>query len=184
MKWHLITSMLKRNIESVIHSSIENFKEKDIEVMLLLDVIEHIEDDSALLLQLRNQLKPGGNLIITVPAFQHLTTAIDKEIGHFRRYNLKQLDLLLTSAGYRISFKTYFFSLLYIPTLFARVLPYKLGFKNNNHNNRRNKEHLAKMPLLNKIALYIFGFETTFLRKKIKLLSGTSCLIIAQKPYN
>lgn len=64
-----------------------------------LDVLEHIEDDAATLRQLAAALKPGGRLLVAVPAHQHLYTDFDREIGHFRRYETGELRAKLQAAG-------------------------------------------------------------------------------------
>jgi SAM-dependent methyltransferase len=60
------------------------------DAILYIDVIEHIEDDKAELKRAVNYLKPGGVVIIIVPAHQFLYSPFDKAIGHFRRYSLKR----------------------------------------------------------------------------------------------
>ena len=49
--------------------------------------MEHIEDSKGEFKRIQNHLKPGGHLIILVPAYQRLYSEFDKAIGHFRRYN-------------------------------------------------------------------------------------------------
>lgn len=61
------------------------------DAIIYIDVIEHIEHDSAELKRAGTFLKPGGHLIILVPAHNYLFSPFDKSIGHFRRYNKKML---------------------------------------------------------------------------------------------
>lgn len=61
--------------------------------IIYIDVIEHIEDDAAELKKASTFLKPGGHLIVLVPAHNYLFSNFDKSIGHFRRYNKKMLQL-------------------------------------------------------------------------------------------
>lgn len=63
-----------------------------------LNVIEHIEDDGLALQNLIRLLKPGGTLIILVPAYQSLFCRLDKNLGHYRRYNRKSLRHLLSKV--------------------------------------------------------------------------------------
>ncbi len=60
------------------------------DALLYIDVIEHIEDDKKELQLAGQYLKPGGVLLIIVPAHQFLYSPFDKAIGHYRRYNLKR----------------------------------------------------------------------------------------------
>lgn len=59
--------------------------------IVLLDVLEHIENDIAILQKLNTLLKPGGKLIIKVPALNYLYGKMDRVIGHYRRYNKNTL---------------------------------------------------------------------------------------------
>lgn len=63
--------------------------------ILYIDVIEHIENDAEELLRARDLLRPGGHLIILVPAHQWLYSPFDKAIGHYRRYNKKRLRTVI-----------------------------------------------------------------------------------------
>ncbi len=60
------------------------------DAILYIDVIEHIEDDKSELKLASNYLKPGGVILIIVPAHQYLYSPFDKAIGHYRRYSLKR----------------------------------------------------------------------------------------------
>jgi SAM-dependent methyltransferase len=64
------------------------------ETILYIDVLEHIEDDSAELARAAAHLSSGGHLIVLAPAHQSLYSAFDRAIGHFRRYNLQNLTKL------------------------------------------------------------------------------------------
>jgi len=61
------------------------------DAIIYIDVIEHIENDAAELLRASSFLKPGGKLIILVPAHNYLFSKFDASIGHYRRYNKKML---------------------------------------------------------------------------------------------
>jgi SAM-dependent methyltransferase len=86
------------------------------ELILLLDVIEHVEDPVALLSQLRRErLAPGGRVLITVPAFQRLYTEHDRALKHFRRYSRAQLIAEARSAGFEVLDSGYLFASLLLP---------------------------------------------------------------------
>jgi SAM-dependent methyltransferase len=98
------------------------------ELILLLDVIEHVEDPVALLSQLRRErLAPGGRMLITVPAFQRLYTEHDRALKHFRRYSRAQLLTEARSAGFEVLDSGYLFASLLLPraaqALRERLLP-------------------------------------------------------------
>jgi 2-polyprenyl-3-methyl-5-hydroxy-6-metoxy-1,4-benzoquinol methylase len=69
------------------------------DTVILLDVLEHIEDDVALLARLGARLRPAGYLILKVPAMPSLYSPMDKAIGHWRRYDKAGLAAVIARAG-------------------------------------------------------------------------------------
>ena len=61
------------------------------DIVLAMDVLEHIHDDYLALKEWKNALKPNGLLLISVPAFQHLLSSHDIFLRHHRRYNKKEI---------------------------------------------------------------------------------------------
>jgi len=92
----------------------KNFREKfaDYEgyfdTIFALNVVEHIEDDSQAIMNCRFMLKPGGIIVILVPAYQKLYNQFDKNLGHFRRYTKTSLQQLISGNGFEIVHKQYF----------------------------------------------------------------------------
>jgi SAM-dependent methyltransferase len=73
------------------------------DVILLLDVLEHIEDDAAVLTTLVEQnLEPGGRVLVSVPAHPWLYSQHDRNLGHYRRYSSRALRGLLQRCGLAI----------------------------------------------------------------------------------
>lgn len=91
--------------------------------IVLMDVLEHVEQPGFLLQELINH--PAVNretvFIITVPAFQQLFSIHDKNLGHFRRYNLRQLEQLLSPLSLKMEESGYFFNSL-LPVRFLQKL--------------------------------------------------------------
>jgi hypothetical protein len=78
--------------------------DRSIELTLLLDVLEHVEDDESLLRSLvaSSLQKPESHFLITVPAMQSLYSTHDELLGHYRRYNLRQITTTARSSGLRV----------------------------------------------------------------------------------
>jgi SAM-dependent methyltransferase len=66
------------------------------------NVLEHIQDDVETLIELRRALRAGGRLFLYVPAFQSLYSAMDRAVGHVRRYERATLDEKLRAAGFTV----------------------------------------------------------------------------------
>lgn len=82
------------------------------DVLLALDVLEHIEDDVGALAAWHAWLKPGGTMVLSVPARMRLWTAGDTWAGHFRRYERDGLRALLDRVGFEVeAFECYGFPL-------------------------------------------------------------------------
>ena len=67
-----------------------------------MNVLEHIEDDGRALADLRAVTRSGGRLVLYVPALQSLFSAMDRKVGHLRRYRRRALEQLARTAGYRV----------------------------------------------------------------------------------
>lgn len=87
------------------------FIQQPFETVVCLNVLEHIEDDLFALAQMRDSLKPGGQLALLVPAHRVLYGEFDRAVGHFRRYEKKELREKLAAVGFSIT-RMKFFSLL------------------------------------------------------------------------
>jgi SAM-dependent methyltransferase len=86
-------------------------------------VIEHIKDDRGALKNLFSHVRPGGYLIVTVPAHSFLFGKRDRAWGHFRRYNRKNLKQILSTLGGDIAYLGYWNFLGFFPyLLFERIL--------------------------------------------------------------
>jgi SAM-dependent methyltransferase len=87
-----------------------------------LNVLEHIEDDLGAVRALRAALVPGGRLILYVPAFQILFSAMDRAVGHHRRYRREQLTGLVQSTGLEVIDAEYVDSLGFVAALIYRLV--------------------------------------------------------------
>ena len=96
------------------------FKNHSFQVVIMLDVIEHIEDDIACLHEARRVLRRGGMAVLTVPAHQFLFSSWDKVVGHYRRYSKSLLRLVLRDVGFQPMVISYYNTLSFLPALIFR----------------------------------------------------------------
>lgn len=97
------------------------------DLVAVLDVIEHVEDDVAALKAIAAALKPGGKILITVPAHQWMWSAHDVVNHHKRRYSKRAFEGLLEEAGLRGEKLGYFNSLLFPVAVAARFAGKLMG---------------------------------------------------------
>ncbi len=90
----------------------------EFDVIGAFDVLEHIPEDEAVLVQLRSALKPGGGLLITVPQHPRLWSSADVYACHVRRYTASEIRCKVENAGFEIVRSTSFVSLL-LPAMLA-----------------------------------------------------------------
>ena len=142
---------------------------KKIDVVLLLDVLEHVRDDKMAMSNCLRQLRKGGLIIITVPAFESLWSDFDKKAGHFRRYSKRQITNLLLSNNMKIIFLSYWNFFLLAPVFLLRRI-----LKSNSNEDQMS----APLSPLLRILLKIENFLITH---NIPLPFGVSLVIVAVK---
>ncbi len=103
------------------------FEQESQDLVLLTDVLEHIADDAGTLSALHGVLKPGGRLVLTVPALPFLWTRHDEEHGHQRRYTRRRLHQRMLEAGFEVEKLSYYNSLLLPLVLVVRALKKATG---------------------------------------------------------
>jgi SAM-dependent methyltransferase len=97
------------------------------DMVALLDVIEHVDEDVRSLRTIATKLRPGGKVLITVPAHQWMWSAHDVVNHHKRRYSAKSLRRLIDDAGLRVELLSPFNSLLFPLAAGARLAGRVLG---------------------------------------------------------
>jgi SAM-dependent methyltransferase len=143
------------------------------EVVLLLDVLEHLDDEAAALASARRVLAPGGWLLVTVPAYAWLWSAHDVCLGHRRRYTARRLRAVVADAGFRVERVTYFNTLLFAPLAAIRLLK-RLG--------GGGTHDLQRPPApLNGALERCFALER-YLVPRFRLPWGASVLLLARRP--
>lgn len=84
-------------------------KSIDADLVMLMDVLEHVDDDIGLLKEYVEKVPTGTTFLITVPAFQFLWSGHDDFLEHKRRYTLQQLESVVEACGLRLKKGAYFF---------------------------------------------------------------------------
>jgi hypothetical protein len=144
------------------------------DLILLLDVLEHILEDASALKYVATLLKPDGRVLITVPAFNLLWSDHDRTHHHCRRYTKNGLDRVLREAGFEIERITYFNTILFPVILVARLIGNLLP-------GRHSPSGDVSMPgqAANAFLTKLFGSERYLLRKA-NLPVGVSVMAIAK----
>ncbi len=78
------------------------------DTVVALNVVEHIDDHELAIKNAQRLLRSGGRLVILVPAYPWLYNALDKELGHFRRYTKESLGRVLSGEGLRVEAMEFF----------------------------------------------------------------------------
>lgn len=100
------------------HTSLSAYPDDSIPAIYTFNVLEHIEDDEAVIGELWRKLKPGGQLIIYVPANRFLWTSLDDKVRHMRRYSRGEMRRKLVAAGF-LNPKVHYADILGVPAALA-----------------------------------------------------------------
>lgn len=145
----------------------------------LFDVLEHTDDDEAMLRSLFQALNPGGILVLTVPAHPSLFDEADVIAGHRRRYRRAELRDKLQRAGFELRALTHFMAPLAFLLAPLRLL-LRLFTRGRSASARRDLE-LRPVPWLNGVLLTTLRLEKLLLRVT-SLPVGTSLIALALRP--
>jgi len=114
---------------------------KKYDIIVGLDVLEHIRDDTVAIDRVHESLKEDGYFIFTVPAHQSLFSAHDKALKHFRRYSKRGLEMLV-DGNFELVFLSYRYFFLFLPVAANKLI-------------NRSSEPRIEAPKLPKLINYI-----------------------------
>jgi SAM-dependent methyltransferase len=167
---------LRRGLAVVEPDALEEFAGDGFDGVLACDVLEHVEDDAALLRRLRDLLRPGGLVLVTVPTCEFLWSGEDYVSDHFRRYTGRGLVKLLRSEGLELVWESHFNTLLF-PEV-ALVILWKRLFRPR----EMYRSNVRPLPAWIDATLgRIFSMERSGLRH-LRFPIGTSLIAIARRP--
>jgi SAM-dependent methyltransferase len=151
------------------------------DVVTIFDVLEHLPNDARIVAGLNQILKPGGRLVLTVPAHMSLWSYFDVAARHCRRYSVAELDRLLRENGFEVKYLTQFMMILFPMIWLLRRL--RGGQAEVGHDKAAEKaaRELKVVPLINSFLKMILGAEAWAIKYRIRLPLGTSLLAVASK---
>lgn len=151
-------------------------RKRSVDVVLALDLLEHIEADGAAAREFARVLKPGGVLIATVPACPELWSEHDEALDHLRRYRAGRFRQILMEAGLEVERLSPIITLLLLPIgalrLVQRVLPRKKGMPET--------AFIIPPKAINCVLTALLRLERLWLRR-FNLPVGVSLVAVARK---
>ena len=163
-----------RNL-AVIEGHRIDFPDNTFDVVLSLDVIEHLENEEWALREVERVLKPGGLVVIMAPAYQFLWGVQDEVAHHFRRYTMRGLiKTVRSSTSLAVVRKSYFNTFLFLPIALVRLVCRCFGIRG------RESDFDLNNPLVNRLFFGVFNAERKLLRHA-RFPFGVSLLAVFKK---
>lgn len=158
------------------------FGDARFESVTMLDVLEHLSDDSGALAEVRRVLRPDGSLVFSVPAYQHLWSAHDEALHHFRRYEIRGLHSLLRQSGFRVEKLSFAMSAMPPAAWLWRklLLPFAPRRPRDAKRHSQGAVLPAVPPILNRALVKYLELEGELIARR-PLRFGTSLVGIARR---
>lgn len=174
-----IQFLKKRDLNLVVRSDVSQsipFKDDAFSVITCLDVLEHLDDDFTLLNEMVRVCKPGGHIVLTVPALNVLWSRHDAALHHKRRYTKKRLLEKVSPLHATVTKKSYYNTALILPILAVRKLKPLFSDKES-----MQSDFFISIPRwINALLTFVFVTEIRFL-KRLNFPIGVSLLLIMKK---
>ncbi|WP_303309535.1 class I SAM-dependent methyltransferase [Hymenobacter sp. BT730] len=154
-----------------------DFPDASFDLVVASDVLEHIQDEAQALREWMRVLRPGGQLLVFVPAFQFLWGKHDEVNQHWRRYSAAQLTAALRTAGLQVQRHSYWNVGLFFPTAAVRLLKRLLPADER----PAKDDFFATPPLLNTLLRGYISAENRLLQA-LNAPVGVSVFALARKP--
>lgn len=152
------------------------FQEASFDLVIALDILEHLPDDAAALCEVHRVLKPGGRILATVPAYPSLWSGHDVALMHFRRYVAREVRQRFAAAGLRVEKLSYAMTLLYPIVWLVRRWSRLCG------QNAPPKASLVPVPgFANRLLVGLLAVENALIRR-INMPFGVTVFCMAERP--
>ena len=144
----------------------------DCDLVLMMDVLEHVDDDSGLVRHYATKVPSGAHFLVTVPAFRFLWSGHDVFLEHKRRYTLEEIEAAMRDAGLEVVKSAYYFGLIF---------PLAAAVRLATRDDSQPRSSLRKHGAFTNTAL------TALCRAELPLfplnrLAGLSAFVLARKP--
>lgn len=176
LSFHALSFCRGRGYHKLFISELQNcpLASESFDIVVAVDVIEHIDAHECACREVHRILKPGGLFVLTVPAFMFLWGEHDELYFHKRRYRVKQLRKILENIGFSVKKLSYIEMIFFLPLLFFRRLKRFLS-------NQKREDFVSLPEVLNYILRNIIAIDGFFL-KYINFPVGATIVCVAQKP--
>ena len=163
-KWRHHPNLRIGKLDMTARADYEQLRSFAPDSVVFLNVLEHIEDDNAVLANLFEVVPPGCRVVVLVPFNMKLFSEFDRQLGHFRRYGESELENKFRTAGFEVE-KQFFFNKIGVLAWYAA-------------------NTLGKQSALKPWQLKIYNFLTPLFRILDKILptSGLSTVVVGRKP--
>jgi SAM-dependent methyltransferase len=152
-----------------------------VDAVVLLNVLEHIEQDDVAMAQIHRILKPGGVMIAEVPAGPGLYDVYDRHLMHFRRYDMPRFQALAEGGGLEVVARSHLGFWLYPPFWLTKKLNRLRPPSTEAKAERRVEASMAATRRTGGVGHAVMRLEA-WLRRYVYLPFGIRCLITARKP--
>jgi SAM-dependent methyltransferase len=152
------------------------FAAEAFDLIVAMDLLEHLEDESPALKEIRRICKPGGSLFVTVPAYRSLWSKHDEALGHHRRYSAAEIAERIRAAGFEVRKSSYLVTSVFPIAALYRALRRRFGRESG------GKTDLFPVPEPFNALLSLLMRVESWLAWHASLPFGLTAVVLARKP--